>query len=749
VNKQEPQSNIFKQLINNWPQDLLAGTTVALVALPLAIGISLAVGMNPISGVVSVVVAGLLTTFIRGGHIAINGPANSLIVVVGSAFALLEPISDNPVSLIMGAFVVSGILQILMGVFKLGKISDFFPSSVVNGLLAAIGIIIFIKQIHIVFGNMEAEGSNYELILSLPATIMELNPFVTLISLVSLIILFSHQYIKSKFIHFLPAPLLVLLASVPLVYLFDFFEARQIDIWWHDFHVGPQYLVSIPEKIFAGLTFPSFEALLEPRFWLAVLIINIITTIETLVSAKAVDRIDPQKRKTNYNKDLAAMGISTGVSAFLGGLPVIAVIVRSSVNVNHGARTRWSNLFHGLIMGAMVLFLAPLIRQIPMAALASILGFAGYKLAAPRKWYDTLLKGWEQFLIMLITCVVTIKFGMIVGLITGVLTTLVIHMLQSGLPLPVFMNYIINPSFRFIEEKEKNLLFRIKGVANFANILRLIGRIESLPKEKHIIMDFSRARLVDHTVLELVHEQEEMYIRNGGEFDITGLDVHRASSYHPLSLHVNKPPKPVKIRLTSRQQKLKTLASEKGWAFDPVRDWYVDDVQDFIFFQTKPIQYKKNEIKGVFDDLDVNWEISDVTFDEGALLTSEVYHTTIQFLEIPFKLPVFSLEKDALVDRLMMMTGQHDINFESYKTFSERYSLRGPDEEAIKSFFNESLLSFFEESGIYHLESKGRGLLIFRYLRIASPVEIEEMVEYSHNLTLRLFDRYEKNNFQL
>ena len=729
---QSPVSG-WKGLLQSWNSDLLAALSVTLVALPLALGIAVASDAPPMAGLISVVVGGLVTTFFRGGHISINGPSKALIVAALVASESLGDETGSGFSYVMAAFAVSGALHVVLGFLRLGKLGHIVPSAAIYGLLAAIGLIIISTQVHVALGETSSAYRPLEVLMDIPASIMELNPFVTTISVVGLLILILHPRIENRYIRQIPAPMWVLFITIPLFAAFR---------WWAPQRgledlVDTKYLIQLPQNLTEGLVFPNFSKVDQPIFWVMVLLITLLLSLESLVSAKAADKLDPYRRKTNLNSDLIGVGMGTLVSAMLGGLPVTTTIVCSSVNINNGGKTRWSNFFQGAIVLVFVLFLRPFMQTIPMAALAAILIFTGYKLISPQVFRNAYLKGWEQVLILSVTLVAALMLGLVTGLFIGIVFTLVVHYMRSGIPLPLFLRYLKKPYVKIVQERKKTYLFKLKGVINFFNILQLQQKIRALGSDKHIILDFSHARIVDLTVLEYVHEYAEKYSQQGGEFHLTGLDIHETSSHHPHALHVLRVPEPLTIRLTRRQSDLKQLARVRGWSYDPAINWDVSDLDRFLFFKTRPVEFRKNQLAGRHEDSSVQWEICDITL-KGAFIALETHRLTVEVLSLPFQIPVFSLEEESFLDRMSLMVAHQDIDFKEYEAFSRKFLLQGPDEDSIRKFFSPALVRFFERGDIYHLESNGRQILIFRHLRLISAQEVQKMVGYSEKLVHRL-----------
>ncbi len=729
-------------LRHHWREDLLAGVSVTLVALPLALGIAIASGFPPISGLISAIIAGFSSTIFRGSYVSIHAPAAGLATVSYAAYISMDDGSGNTFGYVLAAFVVSGIIQVVLGLLRFGKYGDFFPSAVVIGMLAAIGVIIASKQIHEAFGVSNDSVSAFESIMLIPESIANLNPIITLVAVLSLLILIIYPYIRSRLIRLIPAPMWVLIVAIPLVFIFDFFNPHTVAIFGNSYDIGPQYLIVIPDKIIDGLMFPNFSLIGTGRFWMAVFSICLISSLETLIISKAVDKLDPYKRNTWLNRELVSVGLSTTAAGMVGGLPIIPVIIRSSVNVNNGAKTRWSNLFHSLIVLVFLLFIPGFIQMIPLAALAAILVFTGYKLVSPRVLLETTRKGKEQLLIFLITMVIILFTNILWGIFAGIIVTLFVHYYSAGIPLQKFARYLIKPFSKVIEEKNDSILIKIKGVSNFFNLLHVIKTLSQIPEKNRVIVDFSHARLVDFTVQEYLHSFAEDYERKGGMFDFIGLDIHDVSSHHPSALRVIKQEKKI-LRLTARQLKIKKMAADNNLPYDPEISYNINSLKEFNFFKSRPVQYKKNTVSGFDVELKVRWEISDINFDLGVLVAAERHHTTVQVIELPFRIPEFSIEKEVFHDKLLELAGVDDIDFEDYKEFSSRFSLKGPDEKAIRTLFSKDIINFFYKKDIYHLESSGNQLLIFKYLRLASPSESLKMYHFSRQLVKKLKGVYE------
>lgn len=697
----------LKAIKNHWKDDLPASISVALVALPLALGIAIASGAPPMSGILAAIIGGVITTFFRSSYVAINGPAAGLIVVVFTGVQALGDEYSSGFQYALAAIVVAGVIQMALGLLRMGKLGDVFPVAVINGMLATIGIIIFVKQFHVALGDNGNTGSIMNALMGMPHALLDLNPAVTIISIISLGILIGHPYITNKSIKSIPAPLLVLMASVPLVFLSNLFD-KSVLLFGKPLSIGQEFLIQIPDNLLDNIIFPNFSKIDTSEFWLLVISITLVASIETLISTKAVDKLDHFKRRTDLNKDLFAVGLSTAVSGCLGGLPIITVIVRSSVNMNHHAKTKMSNFYHGIILLLFVFLFPFIIREIPLASLASILVYTGYKLASPRLFKATALKGWEQVFIMLCTLVASLAIDILWGIILGMVSTLLIQWLRSGLHIKTFVKHLFNTEIKVTEEQQ-NVYVDIKGIANFAIMLKLINSLKSLNKEKHSIVNFSRTKLIDSTILDFIHEHREKYFTQS-DLEFTGLDVHKTSSPHPLALHVLE--KPMRRRLSSRQNDMLHYAQGNKYRFLPEIDWHVDHFEKFLYFEFHNLDYQRNRLKGSFTN-ELDWIISDITFTDGVMMAREEHHTTIMHMNSEQKFKSLLVTKE---------------DIQNIKDVVKRGKKRAIPE------LSEPLKIFLSKHASFYIEVIENEILIYRKERLLSVKEIIYLHDFAENL---------------
>ncbi len=525
-------------LVNHWRSDLLSGFLVFLIALPLCLGISMASGFPPSAGIITAIIGGIVVSRCSGSFITINGPAAGLIVVVLDAVQSLgEGDAMAGYRYTLAAIVVASVIQILMGVFKAGRLSSFFPAAVVHGMLAAIGIIIMAKQIHVVLGVTPEKGSLFSTIGQIPSSVMNLNPEIAIIGGMGLTILIIWSLLKNKFLKMIPAPLIVVLVGIGLGSFFDL-NHEHLYLFLPDAHflahheatIGPKFLVAISDNFASSFNYPDFSKVATSEFWEAVIAIALVGSLESLLSAMAVDKLDPYQRHSNLNKDLTAVGVGNLVAGSIGGLPMIAEIVRSSANVNNGAKTSWANFFHGAFLLLFVVFFPRLIHSIPLAALASLLVFTGFRLASPREFANVMGIGKEQLVIFIVTIISVIATDLLVGVAISILVKLCIHVLHGAK-----LSNLFKIHFTQTLQTDGSILIKIQGAAIFSNFLSLKETLATMDKGKNLVFDKSDATLIDHTVMEFFHEFQHEYESQGGYCEFVGFDKHEAFSQHPLA----------------------------------------------------------------------------------------------------------------------------------------------------------------------------------------------------------------------
>ena len=727
-----PKSGI-KGLIENWQSDLLAAISVALVAMPLALGIAIASGVPPMAGILSAVIGGVVTTFFRGSHLAINGPAAGLIAVILTSVAALDDGSGRALNYVFAAIVISGGIQVLLGLFKLGKYADLFHSTVIHGILAAIGVIIISKQIHIALGTTSMSTEIVGTLIDAFKQIPNINPFVGIISFTGLLLLVFQSRISYKLFHLIPAPLWLLILAIPFVFLFNFFEPQTLNFLGKDFSIGPELLISLPDNPLDAILFPDFSKINTGAFWTSVISITMIASIESLAGSKAVDKLDPYNRKTDLDKDLIGIGMSTMVAGAIGGLPIITVIVRSTVNVHNNAKTKWANLYHGILLILFIFILTPVIRMVPLCTLAILLVFTGYKLASPKVFKNIYNYGPEQMIFFAGTLIITLYTDLLIGIFGGLGLALLIHWVLSMVPIRTFFKMIFDSGSHLFTNKDGSYNMKIKGVANFLATLKIEDLMSRIQPGTKVIVDLSEAKLVDHSILENLYDFQRDHSDTGGEVLITGLDKHNSSCRHKLALKL-LPPKSDTKR-TQRQIRLAEMADSHNWKFETVHLDNLKYFESFYFFKTRPIEVLSNTITS--NAIKSKWEICDVYFEEGAFAATNEYHTTICLIKASQPIPKFVIEKKSFTDIYLNTSWHKDIDYTLYKEFSKNFIVKVKDHQKMSTFLSNEIRSFIETGNIHHIESNGEAIIIFNNnLRLAQISDYSETVKFAEEFEL-------------
>jgi MFS superfamily sulfate permease-like transporter len=513
-------------LAKNLKKDLPAGLVVFLVALPLCLGIALASGAPLFSGILSGIIGGIVIGALSGSQLSVAGPAAGLTVIVLNAITNLGSFDAFLLSL-----VIAGAIQIILGLVKAGTIANYFPSAVIEGMLAAIGIILIMKQFpHAVGYDSDFEGNEgfktdtgntFSGILN---ALSKINYGAVIISLVSLALMIYWPKIKKLAV--IPAPLMVVVIGVVLSYLFTGTELALLD---KQFVQIP--LVSSTKEFFGLFKSPDFNAISNKAVWITAFTIAVVASLETLLSLEAVDKIDPIKRISPTNRELVAQGAGNLVSGLLGGLPMTAVIVRSSANVNAGGRTKMSAIFHGFLLLICLLAIPSLLNKIPLSCLAAILLIVGYKLAKISLFKHMWHKGLDQFIPFVITIIAVVLTDLLIGVGIGMLVG-VFYILRTNLRNPYF--YTIAPN------GEKNTIrIKLAEEVSFLNKAAIQITLTSLPKGSDVIIDGSHSRYIDPDVLEIIQNYKHNAYTKGIIVQLQ--DIKERYDIPPLKELIYKP----------------------------------------------------------------------------------------------------------------------------------------------------------------------------------------------------------------
>jgi MFS superfamily sulfate permease-like transporter len=534
----------------NFLADLQSGFMVFLLALPLSLGIAKASGIpNPIFGVITAIIGGIIVSFLSGSRLTIKGPAAGLIPIISGCVVAFGG-GEQGWHLALGCIVVASVIQVLFGLLKMGNFADFFPGAAIHGMLASIGIMIIIKQLPILFGVAgnflkdahtgvvdPATGlpdpktmKGYDivgLVKNMPSILSHYDQHLLIIGVISLVIVFGFSFIKSGFLKKIPAPLIVIIVAITLGISFMVKDTPGA-------LVKTGRLTDILSTQFINVDFSGISSI--PGVFIKwVIFIALVGSLESLLTVKAIDGLDPWKRKSNANKDLTGVGIGNTLTGLIGGSPMIAEVVRSSANIGFGAKTRWANFFHGMFLLLALLVAVPIIEVIPYPALAALLIFAGYRLASPKEFRHMLHLGMDQFIIFIVTIIVCAADDLLVGVATGIVLELILNIVSGAKIGNLFKSRAV------VEEKNSNqLVVRVTGDALFSNYLGLKKKIVELQKGKNVTIDLAQCKVIDHTTLNSLHELQHDYESEGGTMIILNHEHHVAKGKSETSTKVLK-----------------------------------------------------------------------------------------------------------------------------------------------------------------------------------------------------------------
>ncbi len=731
----ELYKNGFGSLKKYWKDDLISGFLVSLIALPLCLGIAVASGVPPMSGLITAIIGGLFMSRVAGSFVTISGPAAGLIVV---NLAAVESLGQGDLlagyKYALAAFLVAGIIQMILGFLKVGKFGDFFPSAAVHGMLAAIGVIIIVKQLFVALDYTPEPGNGHGIlgsIMQIPDAFIHMNPEIAFIALISIFILVVHPRIKFKPVKLIPAPMWVIICSIPFSHIFDLFHEHDYKLIGQVYHLGPKNLVHLPEKVIEGIVLPDFGMAFTGVFWVAVISIALVASLESLLSAQAVDTLDPYHRKSNLNKDVSAMGAGSALSSLIGGLPMISEIVRSSANIGNGGKTQWANFFHG---GFLLLFLVlgkPIIEQIPLAALAAMLIHVGFRLASPTEFKHVYQIGKEQLLIFLTTLITVLVTDLIIGVLAGILMQVLIH-LYYGAPL----RFLFKSRFDYSKHLDEDIIY-LQHSAIFSNYISLKSEIERRREQGKLVIDFTHVNLIDHTFRTHLNELIKEWGKEGKQLILSNADHLIPVSDHPLATQVRKDALPIiEDGLTDHQHHLKKIAAKNEWKFLPMKTISFDNFVGFNFGVNSKIVHAQNVMSGKYEGVRLIY--SEIIYDQSHDTLSADSELSALIIKPPTAIPVFILEKEGFMEKVTDLATRSDIDFDSHPVFSDKFVLKGPDEDAIKGFFHPGIIRKVEKYPHFHMESNGEAIILYRLDKAKDDDSITELVRFGKILALMI-----------
>ncbi len=601
--------------LKHWRHDATAGLQVALLWMPFSLGVALASGAPAIAGLISAIVAGLLYPLLGGSHVTVSGPAAALAPVLLWGMLLLGQ-GDLALGypLVLVAIVLTGVLQLLLSALRAGEYAAMLPATVVEAMLAAIGIMIIVRQVPALLGAPSIPSKSVlESIGNLPQQLVQAHGLVAAVGIVSLVLMFGLRRKLNGLWRWLPAAIIVAGFGVVASSLLGF---------------DAKLRIAMPEHVLDGIHFPAFAQLLaRPDLWLTMALVvftfTMIDGVESVASVKAVDKLDPWRRKSDANKTLRAMGVCNLTSGMIGGLTVIPNAVPSRANIDAGARTLWSNLYSGLFLLLFALALPDVLRLIPLAAIAGILIYIGWRLCEPALFARMLAIGRDRFVVFAGTVVAILLTDLLLGMFIGVAIELVllVYLLMPSVRMVLtgrmdwgtsnrllwtnFTSMFRSPVIKHRTEEHAGRTVHVLTLGSLVgfNLLPLEKALARLPPSDGIRLRFTEsARIIDHTAAEFLQHFEEEAAAHGRLFVVDGVEHFHAFAPHPLAARMQEPRIAQQIaQRDERAQQMALLAQRLGLAFAPQVAAIINR-HDFVYLRRGDQREISNLMHGAWAD---------------------------------------------------------------------------------------------------------------------------------------------------
>jgi len=724
--------------LKHWRYDLLAGIQVALVSLPLSLGIAIASGAPPVTGLISAIIAGLIFPFLGGAYVTISGPAAGLAPALLSGMLLLgdgDLVAGYPLLLV--AICLTGLLQIVLAFFKTGRYAIFLPVTVVEAMLAAIGLMIIIKQIPSLMGAiLPAAKSMLETIGKLPQALPQIEWSIFFIGGLSLFLMFYLNLTRHEWMRKVPPPLFVALLGIVFGYLFN---------------LDPKYLITMPENLLeGGITLPAFnEVFNRPDLWWAVLVVVITLTlidgVESLATIKAVDKIDPFQRKSDPNITLRTMGISNALSSIAGGLTIIPGGVKSRVNIDAGGRTLWANFYNAMFLLVFLFLAKDIIARVPLAAIAAILIYVGWKLCEYKVFTKTYAIGRDQIVIFVITVLAILGTDLLLGILIGVAAEV------------MMLLYLLVPSFRSVLTGRVGLkqscsllwrnlcgLFRtpvisikederdghphyeisLSSIVCF-NLLPLDKLLASLSPAASITLIVTESgRIIDHTGMEYLHQFQEECVRDKRAFELLGLERFFQFTSHSLSARMQDAILITeKAKRSEREMQMETLAEQWGLAFQPAV-LSILNIQDFVYLRRGADKQENNAMSG--DYLGCEVKLFDYSHTAAPDYYSKHWHTVITLRCPDITVTDFVITPGHYLQRYL--ADFREMTLSPVSDFPKHYCLYAFGEDDPLPYISRELIDFLARHKGFYIELRNGVMLAFRQdQQLAKPDDMERL----------------------
>lgn len=750
---EKPQNGLAG--LKYWRYDLFAGLQVALVSLPLSLGIAVASGAPPVTGLVSSIIAGLVFPFLGGAYATISGPAAGLAPALLAGMLLL---GDGDLAagypLILVAIFLTGIVMILLSWLRAGKlVAMFLPVTVVEAMLAAIGLMIIIKQIPSLLGDLAPPAKSMLVTIgNLPDSFQRIEPSIFLIGALCLFLMFYLNRTRLAWLRRIPPALSVCAIGVVLGYVFN---------------LAPQHLISMPDSILeGGFTLPAFDTVLgRPELWTSVILmvitLTLIDSIESLATISAVDKIDPYRRKSRPNVTLRAMGISNVLSSLAGGLTIIPGGVKSRANIDAGGRTLWANFFNAMFLIVFLFFAVDLIGRIPLAAIGAVIVYVGWRLCELKVFSKTAAIGLDQLAIFIVTIAAILATDLLAGILIGVAAQLLMN------------TYLLTPSVRMvlagrisfrqflattgsavcgmfcspvIRAKEETANGRPQtqlslGSLTGFNLLPLDRALARVPERAGVSLTLNESsHIIDRTTMEYLHELQEEHVHQDRPFEIHGLERFHPFTPHPFATRmqdqrfVREP-----AAHTAREKDMAALAQHLGLKFAPSASAILNR-HDFVYLRRGANRQEWNVMTGIHGDYHVK------LFDYSHTAAPEYYvehrHTLAilrRYDEVATALPNLALTPGDYLERYLV-AGYRELDAAGLDAdFARHYRVYGDDEARVHACLSTGLIRQVLSSPGTYVELRDSALLVFRPERGLEPTEaVEDLLTHAEQIMAQL-----------
>ncbi|MDX2306068.1 MAG: SulP family inorganic anion transporter [Microscillaceae bacterium] len=715
--------SIFQQelyyLKNHYYSELISGFGVFVIALPVSIAIAIASGFPAASGLITAIIGGIVIGIFSNAILAIKGPSISMIPILFLAVGNLSVFPETGIKYTLATIVLAGVIQVLIGLLRLGTRFVIISDTVVYGLIAALGIMVFIKEIHLLFG-VEPLGKNIlALILEIPNSIFfMIHPNVAIFGVISLVILLIPSL--DEFDRFLPRIFLVsLLGVLAMIYVHpqsSFFQNQAL---------------SYPKELSRVFIFPDFSLIQTSTSIFYALTIALVGILESMVNIKSIEALDRKIPQSSTNWEIITLGVGNILCGLLGGLPMVVTMENSLANINYNSKSRWPELIQGFYILLFTVFGLILLSYIPIVTLTTIIIYITYKFNSPKLFRSIREIGLDQIVIFLSTIIFTLILGILPGLIAGIMITFGIYLILGS---PV--KNLFRTSVSVYRKGSLKSKINIQGAALASNYLQIKKHLNEALDTERIIIDLSGAKVVDHSFLELMYYFARSNRLDDGKMEIQGLKYHLPVSRHPLAtLRLPKKNKSIyKVdldELDERQIDLRAVAAVNNTQLRTNLTYDGVVFEDFSFARGYEIRYRENQFMKFYKSSCL--EFSDLFLSKGIRISEQSFKMSvllITVLEVP--IPDFTLTSEDLMHKLLQSVGYEDIDFEEYPTFSEKYLLHGENLAAIHSFFSPTLIALLDKKHELHLsiESKSNRLAVYQSRGLMGKTDLEDILEF-------------------